>query len=262
LSTPTDPADLRTDFTFLPGSPDLSGAIALLRTIDPGFAPAEVSVQNPGPGLVTFPFDADAWDRILATPGASGFNLDMGNLVEPRLSCTVSSVGTEVQLTGIAPPDPLIEALLDTTGLVLGARGDSEDANWQGEEFPQHYQYWYDGEWEHLPRIIDKRGRELIDVSGNPGRITSVAGIPLWAAQDLWYGPGAALVLDYDAIATLPVGRLTDLGGGCWHVRLWEDGTPLEEVRKAQQVLRDHLGYDAATERVDEIRAALLERAG
>ena len=176
--------------------------------------------------------------------------------------CRVSSVSTEVQLAGVAPPDHLLDALLDAPGLVLGVRGDGEDADWQGEEFPQHYEWWYDGEWEHLPRILDKRGRELIDVSGNPGRITSVAGIPLWAAQDLWFGPGAALVVDYPAVSTLPVGRLTDLGEGRLHVRLWEDGAPLEEVRKVQQIVRDHLGYDAATERVDEIRAALVEQAG
>jgi hypothetical protein len=257
LSTPTDPTDLLTDFVHLPGSPDLSGAIALLRELDPGFTPVEVTVTEPGPTPVTFPFDASAWERILETPGAWGFEMDMGNLEEPSLSCTADAVCTEVQLAGVAPSADLLEALINAPGLILGVRGDSEDANWQGEEYPQNYQHWYDGEWEHLPRITDERGRELIDVSGNPGRITAVAGVPLWAAQDLWFGPAAALVIDHDAIPSLPVGRVTELGEGRFHVRLWEDGLPIEEVRKAQQVLRDHLGYDAATERVDEIRTAL-----
>jgi hypothetical protein len=258
LSTPTEPADILTDFAYLPGSPDLAGAVALLRDLDPGFTPAAVSVQEPGPDPVTFPFDAEAWDRILATPGTRGFDLDMGDLQKPSLSCTADTVGTEVQLAGVAPPTPLLEALVATPGLILGARGDWEDARWQGEEVPQHYEWWYSGEWKHLPRRVDKRGRELIDVSGNPGRVTSVAGVPLWAAQDLWFGPDAALVVDHAAIPTLPVGRLTDLGGGRWHVRLWDDGTPLDEIRRAQQLLREHLGYDAALERAEEIRAALL----
>lgn len=262
MSTPTDPAHLRTDFEFLRGSPDLAGAIALLRAVDPGFAPLEVTVTEPGPTPVTFPFDDAAWGRILETPGAWGFDLDMGDLKRPRLACRGGSVHTEVQLTGVAPPDDLVEVLLDSPGLILGVRGDGEDARWQGEQNPNHYRWWYDGEWEHLPRIVDKRGRERIDISGNPGRITGVAGITLWAGQDLWFGPDAGLVVDYDAIPSLPVGRLTDLGEGRWHVRLWEDGTPLEQIRKAQQLLRDHLGYDAAVERVDEIRAALIERAG
>ena len=262
MSTPTDPAALETNFSFVEGSPDLPGAVELLRDIDPGFTPVEVTVTQPGPAPVVFPFDDTAWEQILQTPGASGFALDMGNLEEPRLQCTAGSVTTWVQLAGTAPPTGLVELLLGHPGLILGTRGDGNDAAWQGERFPQHYEWWYDGEWRHLPRVLDKRGRELIDISGNPGRVTMVAGLPLWAAQDLWFGPDAALVVDYDAIPTLPVGRLTDLGKGRWHVRLWEDGTPLEEIRKAQRTLRDHLGYDEAADRVEEIRAALTERAG
>ena len=262
MSTPTDPNHLLADFSFLPGSLDLAGAVGLLSAGDLGFSPVEVTVKNPGPRLVTFPFDAAAWDRILQTPGATGFDLTMGGLTKPRLTCTADSFCTSLQLAGSALSGTWFEALLATPGLILGSSGDGEDARWQGEENPQHYQWWYSGEWEHLPRIVDKRGRELIDVSGNPGRLTHVVGIMLWAAQDLWFGPGSALVIAYDAVPTLPVGRLTDLGDGRWHVRLWEDGAPLEEIRKAQQTLRAHLGYDAASERVDAIRAALTARAG
>lgn len=262
MSTPTEPARVRTDFEFLHGSPDLSGAVALLRAAERGFTPREVTVTQSGPTPVAFPFDDSAWERILATPGAWGFDLDMGDLEEPRLGCRAGSVHTEVQLTGIEPPEGLVAVLLDTPGLIMGVRGDDEDARWQGEQNPNHYRMWYGGEWEHLPRTVDKRGRERIDISGNPGRITSVAGLTLWAGQDLWFGPAAALVIEYDAIGTLPVGQVTDLGEGRFHVRLWEDGTPLEEVRKAQQVLRDHLGYDAAAARVDEIRTALVGSTG
>jgi hypothetical protein len=262
LSTPTEANSLLAEFSFLPGSLDLPGAVSLLRAGDLGFSPVEVSVKHPGPAPVTFPFDDTAWDRILQTSGATGFDLTMGGLTKPRLSCTADSVGTSLQLAGCAlNATTWFDTLLATPGLILGSSGDGEDAHWQGEENPQHYRWWYSGEWEHLPRIVDKRGRELIDVSGNPGRLTHVAGIMLWAAQDLWFGPSSALVIAYDAIAQLPVGHLTDLGDGRWHVRLWEDDTPLEEIRKAQQTLRDHLGYDAAADRADEIRAALTARA-
>ena len=255
MSTLTEPRPW-TIFTFLPGAVDVRRLCDLARTTDLGFRPTSVRIRSWGADQVEAPYDAATWDTILGVPEVHGFELETDG-AEPSLSAYVFPVQAEVMVSGAAPTAEFLAAALDLPGLVGGASGDATDARWQGETNPNHYRLWYDGAWEHLPRTTDEWGDEIIDVSGNPGRITDSPGMRLWAAQDLWFGPGAALVVAYDAIASLPVGRVTDLGEGRWHVRLWEDGTALEDVRTAQQALRDHLGYDAAAAREDEIRDAL-----
>lgn len=245
-----------TVFTYLPGSLDLRRACELVRAAELGFRPNEVSIIAWGAETVTVPYDDSAWDTILTTPEAYGFRLETDGS-DPSLDCSLSTTDCTVMVSGAPRTESLIAALLSVPGLLAGASGDATDAHWQGETYPNHYRMWFDGPWEHLPRIVDKRGRELIDVSGNPGRITEVPGLRLWPAQDVWFGPSASLAVDHAAVPSLPVGRVTDLGDGRYHVRLWEDGAPLTEIRAAQQALRDHLGYQAAEARSDEIRAAL-----
>jgi hypothetical protein len=215
-----------------------------------------VRIRAWGAEQVDAPYDGAVWDTILSVPEVHGFELETDGS-EPSLSVDVFPDGAELMVSGSAPTESLVSAALELPGLIGGASGDATDARWQGETQINHYRMWFDGPWEHLPRTTDEWGDEIIDVSGNPGRITNVPGMRLWAAQDLWFGPGAALVIDHEAVATLPVGRVTDLGEGRWHVRLWDDGASLEEIRSAQQALRDHLGYDAAAGREQQIRDAL-----
>ncbi|TDO50504.1 hypothetical protein EV651_120192 [Kribbella sp. VKM Ac-2571] len=257
MSRLTEPRNW-TVFTFLPGSLDLRRACELVRSIELGFRPSEVTISAWGSGGITVPYDGAVWDTILSTPEAYGFRLETDGS-DPSLDCTLSSTDCQLMVSRAPSADSFIAALLNVPGLLAGASGDASDAHWQGETNPNHYRMWFDGPWEHLPRVIDEWGDEIIDVSGNPGRITEVPGLRLWPAQDLWFGPAAALAIDYEAIPGLPVGRVTDLGNGRYHVRLWEDGTPLTGIRKAQQALRDHLGYQAAEDRADEIRATLTE---
>lgn len=255
MSGPTEPRDV-TIFTYLPGIVDVRRVCDLVRSCDLGFRPTGVRIRAWGADQVEAAYDDAVWDRILATPDVHGFALESEGS-SPSLECDVFPVGTEVMVSGVRPSPSLVERLVDLPGLLGGASGDHTDASWQGEEDPEHYRMWFDGPWEHLPRTTNEWGEEVIDVSGNPGRDTDVPGMRLWAAQDVWFGPASAVAIDYDRIASLPVGAVTDLGGGRYHVRLWEDGTPIEEIRKAQQVLRDHLAYDAAEAREDEIRDAL-----
>jgi len=239
------------------GSLDLRRVGALLQASGLGFTPVEARILVHGDEALEVPYDETVWERIATTPDAYGFELNSG-LEGPSVSCGLRPVEDEVMVSETTPDPQLVETLAGLPGLLGGASGDFEDARWQGETSPNHYRMWFDGPWEQLPRTIDPRtGKEIIDVSGNPGRITDLPGMRLWAAQDLWFGPASALLIDHDAIATLPVGRVTDLGGGRYHVRLWEDGTSLDDIRKAQQTLRDHLRYDAAAARQDEIRSAL-----
>jgi len=247
-------------FTFLPGSIDVPAACALTRAVDLGFIPTTVRISTLRGEPLELPFDDDVWDAVVATPEVITLGLESG-LLQPAANWSWSNTSVQFWLSGVRPTDTLLHGLLGSAGVLGGASGDATDARWQGETVINHYRMWFDKPWEDLPRVTDKWGEEVIDVSGNPGRITEVPGMRLWAAQDVWFGPASTLMIAYDAIPTLPVGHVTDLGEGRWHVRLWEDGTPLEEVRKAQQVLRDHLGFDAAAERLDEIRAALKERA-
>ncbi len=255
MSGPTEPRDF-TIFTFLPGSVDVRRLCALARSTDLGFVPTGVRVRAWGADQVEAPYDGDIWEQITGTPEVHGFALETEGTT-PSFSCDVFPVGTEIMVSGTPPTQDLVDRLVGLPGLLGGASGDHTDAMWQSEEDPEHYRLWFDGPWEHLPRTTNEWGEEAVDVSGNPGRDTDVPGMRLWAAQDLWFGPASALVVDLDAIGTLPVGHVTDLGEGRWHVRLWEDGAPLEEIRKAQQALRDHLGYDAAELRAEEIRDAL-----
>jgi hypothetical protein len=255
VSTLTEPRQW-TVFTFLPGSLDVPRLCDLVRTCELGFDPTVVRIRSWGADQLEAPYDDAVWARIVGTPDVHGFALESDG-AEPSLSADVFPVEAEVMIAGVAPTSSFLTAVLELPGLVGGASGDATDARWQGETEINHYRMWYDGPWEHLPRTTDEWGDEIIDVSGNPGRITEIPGMRLWPAQDLWFGPGSALVISYDAVATLPVGRVTALGEGRYHVRLWEDGTPLDDVRKAQQALRDHLGYDAAEAREDEIRDAL-----
>lgn len=255
MSTHTEPSD-GTVFTFLPGSVDVVGACALLRAAPLGFEPTIVRVSLLGEESVELPYDDDVWQKVTDTAEVTDLELESG-ILQPSASWSWTRTSTQFWLADVPPHEALLEALLDTPGLLGGASGDTTDARWQGETKLNHYRMWFDGPWEHLPRTTDGRGREIVDVSGNPGRITEVPGMRLWPAQDVWFGPAASLVVDLDEIATLPVGRVTALGEGRWHVRLWEDGASVEEIRKAQQVLRDHLGYDAAEARKDDIHSAL-----
>jgi hypothetical protein len=255
VSAHTEPSDW-TVFTFLPESVDVAGAAELLRRSGLGFDPTTVRLGVIGEESVELPFDDAAWTQITGTADLSDIELESG-LLAPSAHWSWSATSIQFSVSRVRLTDSLLRALLDTPGLLGGASGDATDARWQGETQVNHYRMWYDQPWEHLPRTTDEWGDEVIDVSGNPGRITDVPGMRLWPAQDLWFGPSSALVIDHAAIASLPVGQVTDLGHGRYHVRLWEDGTPLEGVRKAQQSLRDHLGYDTAVDRADQIRAAL-----
>jgi hypothetical protein len=253
VSTHTEPREW-TVFTFLPGSIDVARACALSRAA--GFDPATVRVSRLGEEPIELPYDGQVWQTVAATPDVTGLDLESGTL-QPGANWSWTDTRVQFWLSRVRPTDDLVRGLLDSPGLLGGASGDATDARWQGETRINHYRMWFDQPWEHLPRTTDEWGDEVIDVSGNPGRITDVPGMRLWAAQDLWFGAASSLVLDLEALPSLPVGQVSDLGGGRWHVRLWEDGASLEEIRKAQQVLRDHLRYDEATTREDEIRDAL-----
>lgn len=255
MSTHTEPRDW-TVFTFLPDAVDVAGAAELVRRSGLGFDPATVRLGVLGEESVELPYDDAVWPRIIDTADLTLIDLESG-LLAPAAHWSWSDTSVEFWISRVRATESLLRALLDTPGLLGGAAGDATDARWQGETEVNHYRMWFDGPWEHLPRTTDEWGDEVVDVSGNPGRITEVPGMRLWPAQDLWFGPSSALVIDHAAIATLPVGQVTDLGAGRYHVRLWEDGTPIDDIRKAQQTLRDHLGYDAAAERADEIRDAL-----
>jgi hypothetical protein len=253
VSTHTEPRDW-TVFTFLPGSVDVIRACALSRSL--GFEPESVRITQWGEEPTELPYADDVWQRIAETPDVNAFDLESG-LLQPAAGWSWTDTAVQFSLSRVRPAADLLDRLLDTPGLLGGASGDATDARWQGETEINHYRMWFDGPWEDLPRTTDEWGDEIIDVSGNPGRITDVPGMRLWPAQDLWFGPASALAIEHDAIASLPVGEVQDLGGGRYHVRLWDDGTPLDDIRKLQQTLRDHLGYDAASARADEIRAAL-----
>ncbi|RLV48174.1 hypothetical protein D9V37_19070 [Nocardioides mangrovicus] len=259
-SGPIDPARLWNLFSFVPGSRPLSVWVDVLRRLPLSFTPTRVRVRVPGEDVPDIGFDDDTWHRSSTLEGATSVRLEQvenagrdDERVVAVLQVTVARVVHEVLLSHVEANPELLAALLEAPGLIGGSRGDEQDATWQGETQPQHFEFWYPHDWQHLPRTTDRHGREIIDVSGHPGRISNVVGWRMWAAQDDWYGPGARLYVDLDALATLPLGEVTDLGEDRWHVRLWPDGASFEQIRTAQATLREHLGYDAAAARDDEI---------
>lgn len=259
MSAHTEPSSL-TVFTYVAGSLDAADVGALHRSAGFGFTPTTVTIRAIGADPVELPYDDGVWDRIAGTADLRAVDFESG-LLQPSLGWSWTPTHVQLWLADAPAPEGLLSALLAAPGLFGGAAGDGTDQRWQGETNPQHYRMWFDGPWEHLPRTTDRRGREIIDVSGNPGRMTDVPGMRLWAAQDVWFGPAAALVIDHAAIpgldTALDTARVTDLGDGRWHVRLWEDGTPLPEIRRAQQAVRDQLGFDAALAREDELWSLL-----
>lgn len=181
-----------TVFSFVADSLDLGAVTALVRETDLGFTPAMARVRVLGEPDAEMPFGDDVWDRVMSTEGAYGFVLSGPGGADPSFDAAVLSLSTEVMLSEAWPTPSLLESLVTAPGLIGGARGDATDAHWQGEDQVNQYRMWFDGPWEHLPRTIDSWGDEVIDVSGNPGRITQVPGLRLWAAQDVWFGPEAA----------------------------------------------------------------------
>lgn len=261
MSTPTEQTRIWSVFTFLPGSLSVADGARLVSDVDLRFTPTKVRLLIRGDDDLEPMLDLGQLPELIASQDDCwGLELDDDQVPSANLSIDATRVRSQLSLHGRVAPDPrLVSALVAHPGFIAGAAGDNVDVRWQSETSPDHYRMWYDGPWEHLPRTLDEVGREVIDVSGNPGRMTDVPGMRLWAAQDTWFGPDSSVVIDVSAVATLPVGRVSDLGHGRWHVRLWEDGAPLEEIRKAQQVFREHLRYDEAPAREDDIWDALTE---
>ncbi len=148
-----------------------------------------------------------------------------------------------------------LERLTAHPAFTTAVFGDSDDWLWQGQESICRYQQ-TGREYEHLPRTVDEWGEEVIDVSGNPGRLRNTLGMRLWAGAQVWFGPAADAIVGLDRVRSLPVGEVSELSGGRVHVRLFEVGDPIGQVREKQRIFEKWLRFDELEARRDELLAA------
>ncbi len=148
-----------------------------------------------------------------------------------------------------------IEALTAHPAFTVAVYGDRDDCSWQGETSVSNYRM-FKRPYEHLPRTVDRRGREVIDVSGNSGRLRETLGMRLWAGAQVWFGPAADAIVGLDRVRSLPVGEVSELSGGRVHVRLFEVGDPMGEVREKQRIFEEWLRFDELEARREELLAA------
>jgi hypothetical protein len=105
--------------------------------------------------------------------------------------CSVKVATSTLELT---PPSwvPLIESMAATVPLAIAGINDSDYTGWQRCKRPQDYLR------DHGPidsfRIIRPlppplEDIDVLDTSGNPGRMDSIASGPAFVCADLWLGP-------------------------------------------------------------------------
>jgi len=141
----------------------------------------------------------------------------------------------------------------------FGAVGDGGDARWQGESSISKFEL--DGlEVPDLPRVVGRRGREVLDVSGNVGRWFDTFGARLWAGSRMWFGKAFDPVIPLDRVRSLPVGEVSDGPNGGVRVRLFEPGDSLQVVRERQRAVVEWLGFRRLEEHAEQIKAAYPDR--
>ncbi len=148
-----------------------------------------------------------------------------------------------------------VERLTSHPAFTSAMLGDEDDRLWQGQRKISRYRQ-TGRPYEHLPRTVDRRGREVIDVSGNSGRLRETLGMRLWAGAQVWFGPAADAIVGLDRVRSLPVGEVSELSGGRVHVRLFEVGDPMGEVREKQRIFEEWLRFDELEARREELLAA------
>lgn len=255
------PVKISTSFNWWPGARSAAEVGDLLFSHDLGFEPNRVHFRVAGVDIDTA-FDARG-HAVLKDSTVSHWSI----LIEPEEWGAPAIRGghqttlESMDFDGGVPPMETLDALARTEGFTLGTRGDGNDSVWQGETSINNYQV-YKRPYDHLPTVWDPVWkRDEIDVRGNPGRMSHTVGMRPWAGTDVWFGPAAARVMDYERVPTIPVGQLRSLGDDVWHLHLYDLDEPEAAIREKQAALREHLQWDEIEEdtprREEELRAAL-----
>jgi len=94
------------------------------------------------------------------------------------------------------------------------------------------------------------------------GRRVPLAGIWLWAASTMWFGPGAFGLIDRARLLTLPVGEVGERADGIIRVDLFPFewyASDLDAARERQRRFWEWLGLAALEARKSDIEAELLD---
>jgi hypothetical protein len=92
-------------------------------------------------------------------------------------------------------------------------------------------------------------GKMMVDVSNNVGRGVAVGGLFLWAAARMWFGPVAFRLVSRDRLLVCPVGKISEREDGVIDVELYSLSDPIEQIREAQRLFREWMGYDELAQR-------------
>lgn len=138
---------------------------------------------------------------------------------------------------------------------------DLNKARWQNETMISNYQV-QGRSYVNLPRVWDPIlspvvGKELIDVSGNPGHRTETHEISFMAAPEMWFGPKAWTCFDLEAVLSFPAAiSISETGRNTVHVRLFdtrETNYETRQILELQAQFRQHTGMDAVEQRLKDV---------
>jgi len=248
---------ISTFLCFLKGSVRTSVFADLIEDHDLGFEPEKLRTDQFGrAGGVKF--SAKNVDRLRSAK-------DWGSAaVEgPDGSIRLAGSGQIGQLiiwdTQTRPPVGLIEAVVGMPGFSAALVGDKEDGFWQSADQINTYEVSHRA-WEHLPTVWDDVfERDKIDVSNNPGRRVPTPLMWLWAASEMWFGPGAFRILDRDRLVEAPALEVGVRADGVVFVKLFDLDDDIASIRSAQEKFRDWMGYDGIEATIDELAAEMAD---
>lgn len=114
----------------------------------------------------------------------------------------------------------------DTLKFTIAQRFDYEKARWQSEQVISNFEI-FQIKHDHRPKIVHpiwgKSTGLTIDISNNPGRDILTFGMRLYAAPEMWFGPGAWQFFHPDGILNCAsiekTNRITD---GLLYVKLFD----------------------------------------
>ncbi|HYN33006.1 MAG TPA: hypothetical protein VES40_10305 [Ilumatobacteraceae bacterium] len=136
----------------------------------------------------------------------------------------------------------VVDSIADLDGFVAASLGDHDDFQRQSTKQLSTYRLmgW---DIEGLAMTVDAHGREIVDISGHPGRAVVGPGFWLWAGSVLWFADPAFSVIDRERLHAFG-DEVQTLDSGVVKVSLFGLDQPLPVIRAQQRRFREWMRYD------------------